>query len=405
MDRFEKLKGLFNKNLAQTSTNPLKLGFNRAEGIYLYDFHDNKYIDLISGISVSNFGHSNPSIKQAIKDQVDAFTHLMVYGEYITSPQTLLSEKILSTINKTECAIQQSQKLDNIYFVNSGSEAIEGALKIAKKFTGRNEIIALNNSYHGSTHGALSILGSSSYRQHFEPLLPNIKFINLNKEAELSQITKQTACVIIEIIQSEAGVITADQSYIELLNKRCKETGALLIIDEVQTGMYRTGTFCAFEHYNVQPDILVLAKGIGAGMPLGAFISSTNIMSCIKESPPLGHITTFGGHPVSCAASLAAFNLIDYNFTKSIVSKSELFKKLLKHNKIKEVRGMGLLLAVDFDDTQLNMNVINRCINKNIIVDWFLHNDKTMRIAPPLIITEDEIKNVCATIISILNAI
>lgn len=405
MDRFAKLKELFDNNIAQTSTNPLKLGFNKAEGIYLYDFNNNKYIDLISGISVSNFGHSNESIKQAIKDQVDAFTHLMVYGEYITSPQTLLAGKIVSTLKGSQQGIHEYKQLENVFFVNSGSEAIEGALKTAKKFTGRHEIIALNNSYHGSTHGALSILGSSTYRQHFEPLLPNVKFININQEAGLSQITKQTACVIIEIIQSEAGVVSAEQSYIKLLTKKCKETGALLIIDEVQTGMYRTGTFCAFEHYNISPDILVLAKGLGAGMPLGAFISSKNIMSSIKDNPPLGHISTFGGHPVSCAASLAAFNIPDDNFIKSISSKGRLFKQLLKHDKIKKVRGSGLLLAVDFGDTELNMQVINRCIDNKIIVDWFLHNDKAMRIAPPLIITEEEIKHVCETIVNILDII
>jgi acetylornithine/N-succinyldiaminopimelate aminotransferase len=383
---------LFFQHLAQTSDKPLALEIERAEGIYLFDNKGKSYIDLISGISVSNTGHRHPAVVNAVKEQLDKYMHLMVYGEYIQTPQVklaaLLAEILPATLN---CS----------YFVNSGSEATEGALKLAKRYTGRSEIIAFKNAYHGSTHGSLSVMGNEYFKQAFRPLLPDIRFIEFNKPKDLKYITNKTACVIAESIQGEAGIIIPDDSYMKALRKQCSDNGALLILDEVQTGLGRTGKMFCFEHYGIIPDIITLAKGFGGGMPLGAFISSTEIMKSLTNNPVLGHITTFGGHPVSCAAAFANLEVIKKEkLVEQVEKKKKLFQKYLKHKSIKSFRGKGLLIALEFENEKTNMNIINKCIDKGVILDWFLFAPHCMRIAPPLIITEDEIKGACEKIIS-----
>ena len=384
------LRQLFLANNAQTTDFPLLLEFEHAKGAYMYDAAGKAYLDLISGIGVSNIGHCNDEVVAAIKEQVDKYMHLMVYGEYVQSPQVHFAQKLVSLL---------PDALNSVYFVSSGSEATEGALKLAKRFTGRSGIIAFNNSYHGSTHGALTVMGNPEYKRGYGPLLPDVSFINFNNTADLSQITEKTACVIVETIQGEAGVRVPDLAYMQALRKRCTETGALLILDEIQAAFGRTGKMFAFEHFDIIPDILLLAKALGGGMPVGAFISSNEIMSSLKDNPLLGHITTFGGHPVCCAAGLAALNvLLKGDLITSVGNKGKLFHQLLIHPAIKEIRGKGLMLAVEFKDFTLNKKIIDRCIAHGVIADWFLHCDNSMRIAPPLIINTDEIVMACETI-------
>jgi acetylornithine/succinyldiaminopimelate/putrescine aminotransferase len=385
---------LFLQNVAQTSDFPLALEIEKAEGIYLYG-NGIKMMDLISGIAVSNVGHRHPKVVEAIKNQVDKYMHLMVYGEYIQSPQVKLAEALVKTLVKTN--------LDNVYFTNSGTEAVEGAMKIAKRFTNRTEIIAFNKSYHGSTQGALS-LGDEHFKRNFRPLLPSIQKIERNDFMDLEKITKKTAAVFFEPVGGESGIRVAEEAYLIALRKKCTEEGALLVFDEIQSGFGRTGKFWAYEHFGVYPDILLCAKGMGGGMPIGAFISSHKIMSVLKDNPILGHITTFGGHPVSCAASLATLNAIfDENMLAGIKQKSQLFKDLLIHPKIKEVRGKGLMLAVEFESFDILKKIIDKAIEKGVITDWFLYCDNSMRIAPPLIITENEIKEACQVILSCID--
>jgi len=385
------LRQLFLSHNAQTTDFPLLLEFERAEGIYMYDKRGKAYTDLISGIGVSNLGHSNPYVVNAIKEQLDKYMHLMVYGEYVQTPQVRFAEKLISLL---------PPNLQSVYFTNSGAEAVEGALKLAKRFTGRREIIAFQNSYHGSTHGALSIMGNEEFKQAYRPLLPGVNFIIFNNTGDLDKINDQTACVIIETIQGEAGVRVPDIEYIQALRKRCDETGALLILDEIQAAFGRTGHLFAFEHFDIVPDILLLAKALGGGMPVGAFIASNTIMSALKENPILGHITTFGGHPVCCAAGLAALEvLLNENLVPAVAEKAALFRKMLAHPAIKEIRGKGLMLAIEFESFELNKKIIDRCIEHGVITDWFLHCSNAMRIAPPLIITHDEIKNACEVIL------
>ncbi|TSJ40352.1 aspartate aminotransferase family protein [Mucilaginibacter corticis] len=389
------LRQLFLANNAQTTDFPLLLEFERAEGVYLYDSEGKAYIDLISGIGVSNLGHSNPKVIEAIKQQVDKYMHLMVYGEYVQTPQVRFAEKLVSVL---------PQNLQSVYFVNSGAEAVEGALKLAKRFTGRQQIIACKNSYHGSSHGALSVMGNEDFKQAYRPLLPGVSFIRFNNPADLELISTQTACVIIETIQGEAGIRVPDITYMQALRKRCDETGTLLILDEIQAALGRTGKLFAFEHFGIVPDILLLAKALGGGMPIGAFISSNNIMGALKENPILGHITTFGGHPVCCAAGLAALEvLLDENLVATVAEKEALMRKLLVHPAIKEVRGKGLMLAIELKDFDTNKKIIDRCIANGIITDWFLHCDNAMRIAPPLIITADEIEKACGVILEAIS--
>jgi acetylornithine/N-succinyldiaminopimelate aminotransferase len=381
------LRQLFLNNNAQTTNFPLLLEFERAEGVYIYDAEGKAYTDMISGIGVSNLGHSNPKVINAVKEQVDKYMHLMVYGEYVQTPQVRFAEKLTGILPKT---------LNSVYFTNSGAEAVEGALKLAKRFTGRPQIVAFNGSYHGSSHGALSVMGNEEYKQAYRPLLPGINFISLNHLPDLDLINEQTACVILETIQGEAGVRVPNDAYMQALRKRCTEVGALLILDEIQAAFGRTGKLFAFEHFGIEPDILLLAKALGGGMPVGAFIASTVIMSALKENPILGHITTFGGHPVCCAAGLAALEvLLDENLIAQVAEKETIIRQNLIHPAIKQIRGRGLLLAIEFESFELNKKIIDRCIENGIITDWFLHCSNSMRLAPPLIITNDQLLHAC----------
>lgn len=389
------LRQLFLANNAQTTNFPLLLEFERAKGIYLYDSEGKAYTDLISGIGVSSLGHGHPKVINAVKQQVDKYMHLMVYGEYVQTPQVLFAEKLVSVL---------PENLNSIYFVNSGTETVEGAIKLAKRFTGRQQIIACNNSYHGSTHGALSVMGNEEYKQAYRPLLPGISFINFNNTDDLQHITHETACVIIETIQGEAGVRVPDLEYMQALRKRCTETGTLLILDEIQAAFGRTGKLFAFQHFDIEPDVLLLAKALGGGMPIGAFITSTSIMGALKENPILGHITTFGGHPVCCAAGLAALEvLLEEDLTSGVAEKEALMRQLLVHPAIKQIRGKGLMLAIELENFEFNKKVIDRCIENGVITDWFLHCSNAMRIAPPLIITSTQIKEACAVILEAID--
>jgi acetylornithine/N-succinyldiaminopimelate aminotransferase len=388
------LRQLFLDHNAQTTRFPLLLEIESAKGVYLYDRQGKPYLDLISGIGVSNLGHSHPRVVDAVKQQAEKYMHLMVYGEYVQAPQVKFAEKLASLLPK---------QLQSTYFVNSGSEAIEGALKLAKRYTGRSEIIACKNSYHGNTHGALSVMGNEEYKQAYRPLLPGIQFINFNDPAQLDHITTKTACVLIETLQGEAGIRVPDSTYMQALQQRCAQTGTLLILDEIQVAFGRTGKLFAFEHFDIVPDILVLAKALGGGMPIGAFLSSNEIMSALSENPILGHITTFGGHPVCCAAGMAALEvLLDEKLIEQVDAKEVLFKQLLVHPAIKEIRGKGLLLAIELESFDHNKKVIDRCIEQGVIVDWFLHCSNSMRIAPPLIISHDEIAKACSVIVEAL---
>jgi len=389
------LRQLFLANNAQTTSFPLLLEFERAEGVYLYDSSGKGYMDLISGIGVSSLGHSNRDVINAIKEQVDKYMHLMVYGEYVQNPQVRFAEKIVSIL---------PPNLQSVYFTNSGSEAVEGALKLAKRSTGRQQVIACNNSYHGSTHGALSVMGNEEYKQAYRPLLPGVRFINFNNHDHLKFINNETACVIIETVQGEAGVRVPDAGYMQALRARCNEAGTLLILDEIQAAFGRTGKLFAFEHFGIVPDILLLAKALGGGMPIGAFIAAKNVMDVLKQNPILGHITTFGGHPVSCAAGLAALEvLMNENLVDTVTEKEQRFRKNLTHPAIKEIRGKGLMLAIEFESFDLNKKIIDRCIEHGIITDWFLHHGNAMRIAPPLIITRGEIDKACNVILEAIN--
>ncbi|WP_410219677.1 aspartate aminotransferase family protein [Pedobacter sp.] len=382
---------LFLKHNAQTSPNPLLLAFTRAKGIYMYDKDDKPYIDLISGIGVSNVGHCHPNIVEAVQLQAQTYMHLMVYGEYVQSPQVNFAKALAEVL---------PDNLTCTYFVNSGAEAVEGAMKLAKRYTGRAEIISCKNSYHGSTHGGLSLMGNETFKQAYRPLLPGISFIQFNDLPDLEKITIQTAAVFIETIQGEAGIVVPEKEYMQQLRKKCNETGTLLVLDEIQCGFGRTGKLFGFEHFGIVPDILLLAKGIGGGMPIGAFISSSEIMSVFTDNPVLGHLTTFGGHPVSCAAGLATLQtILQGQLVSDVESKGQLFKDLLKHPAILEIRGKGLMLAVAFNSYETNKKIIDACIEDGVVTDWFLHCDNAMRIAPPLIITREEIKTACEIIL------
>ncbi|TKB96474.1 aspartate aminotransferase family protein [Pedobacter cryotolerans] len=386
---------LFLKHNAQTSTTPLLLEFVKAKGIYMYDVEGKKYMDLIAGIGVSNVGHCHPTVVAAVQKQAETYMHLMVYGEFVQSPQVDFAKALASVL---------PANLSCTYLVNSGSEAIEGAMKLAKRYTGRTKLIACKNSYHGSTQGALSLMGNEEFKQAYRPLLPDVQFIEFNLLADLAKITTKTAAVFIETIQGEAGIRIPDESYLKALRAKCNETGTLLVLDEIQCGFGRTGKMFGFEHFGIVPDILLLAKGIGGGMPIGAFISSEEIMSVFSENPILGHITTFGGHPVSCAAGLATLKtIVDEDLVKDVAAKGKLFKSLLKHPAIREVRGKGLMLAAEFESYPILKQIIDGCIEDGIITDWFLHCSNSMRIAPPLIITEDEIRAACEIILKNIN--
>ncbi len=395
------LRQLFLRHQAQTSDFPLMLSLVKAEGIYLYDENNKAYIDFISGIAVSNVGHRHPDVVKAIKEQVDAYLHQMVYGEYLQSPQIKLARALSGTLKKL--LTKDSLLLDNVYFTNSGTEAVEGAMKLAKRYTGRFEFIACEKAYHGSTHGALA-LGEEQFKRNFRPLSPGVSKIRRNYFDDLAKINIRTAAVIIEPIGGEAGAIITDIEYMLALKQRCHQTGTLLIFDEIQSGFGRSGTFWAFEKFGFAPDILLTAKGMGGGMPIGAFIAPKAIMAVFKNNPILGHITTFGGHPVSCAAALATLSVVE-NILKSenIKAKGDLIKSSLNHPKILEIRGEGLMLAAEIGSFESLKMLIDKCIEKGLITDWFLYCDTAMRIAPPLVITHDEILKSCDIICSTLD--
>ena len=400
---------LFYNYLAQTSDFPLALDIDRAEGIYLYGANGEKYVDMISGIGVSNAGHRHPHVLKAIHQQLDKYMHLMVYGEYIETPQVKLAEALVRETYKVSENLIGLGELDNVYFTNSGAEAVEGAMKLAKRFTGRSEIISCFNAYHGSTQGALSLAGAEFFKRNFRPLLPDVRHIRFGVLEDLALITNRTAAIIIEVISGEAGVRVPDAAYHHALRARCTETGTLLVYDEIQTGFGRTGTFWAFEQFGVVPDILLCAKGMGGGMPIGAFISSKSIMAVFKNNPILGHITTFGGHPVSCASSLATLEVIQSEgLAESAVAKGQLIRELLQHPSIKEIRGKGLMLAVEFESFEVLKPIIDRAILRakqgtGVITDWFLFCDNSMRIAPPLVITDDQIREACNIILEAID--
>ena len=383
---------LFLQHVAQTSPAPLAIEIERAEGLYLYDPAGTTYLDLIGGISVCNTGHRHPRVVQAVKDQADRYLHLLVYGELVQSPQveyaTLLANHLPPSLN-------------SVYFTNSGAEATEGAMKLSKRITGRPEIVAFNHSYHGSTQGALSIMGDEYWRNAFRPLLPGIRHVEYNTLAALDAITERTACVIAETVQAERGVYAPDPAWLQALRRRCDHTGTLLVLDEIQAGFGRTGNLWGFSRYDVIPDILLLGKALGGGLPLGAFIADREKMAMLTDSPVLGHITTFGGHPLSCAAGLASMQvLLEEEYISTVAAKEKLFRELLVHAAIREVRSAGLLIAVEFENFETNKRIIDACIAKGLLTDWFLFAPQCMRIAPPLTITEEEIKTSCSIILS-----
>lgn len=382
-------------HLAQTTDFPLAIEVVKAEGVYLYGPNGERYLDLISGIGVSNVGHRHPKVTAAIHQQVDTYLHLMVYGEYIQSPQTLLAKALVDTLPPS---------LDNVYLVNSGSEAIEGALKLAKRYTNRRELISCTNAYHGSSQGALSVGGNELFKRAYRPLLPGTSQIFYGSFSDLEKITSETAAVVIETIQGEAGIRVACTAYFQALRARCTETGTLLILDEIQAGFGRTGTFWAFEQFEIVPDILVCAKGMGGGMPIGAFIANKELMGVFKNNPLLGHITTFGGHPVSAAASLATLKVLqEENLIEQVAAKASLFRSLLIHPQIKAFRNQGLMMALEFESFDVLKPIIDRAINLGVITDWFLFCDDSMRIAPPLTITTEQIQEACTLILQAID--
>ena len=362
-----------------------------AEGLFLYDPSGKSYMDLISGIGVSSLGHRHPAVLEAILKQTEKYLHTMVYGEYVLSPQVELATYLASILPAT---------LDSTYFTNSGTEATEGAMKLAKRYTGRYEIIAAKNAYHGSTQGAASMMSDDYFTQAYRPLLPGIKHITYNNWADIEQITTSTAAVFLEVIQAESGITLPENQYLQAIREQCTKTDTLLVFDEIQTGCGRTGSMFAFEQYKVVPDILLLAKGMGGGMPIGAFIASKHIMQVLSKNPLLGHITTFGGHPVSCAAALATLKTIaTQQLYHTVQHKEELFRAQLQHPLIKEIRSKGLMMAVELASFEIVQEVIKRCLEKGLIIDWFLFNSHSLRIAPPLTITDAEIKEACHKIL------
>ena len=388
---------LFLEHVAQTSETPLCFEVSKAEGVYLMNENGKKHIDLIGGISVCNVGHGNEKVKKAIHEQVEKYMHVMVYGEVIMSPQVEYAKALASYL---------PEKLNSIYFTNSGSEATEGAMKLAKRVTGRSKIISFKNSYHGSTQGALSVMGSEYWQQAYRPLLPNIFQFEYGSQESIDAIDEQTACIILEPVQSEAGVLVPDTNWLNAVRKKCDETGCLLILDEIQTAFGRTGNLFRFQTINIIPDILLLGKALGGGMPMGAFVSSKMNMDLFAINPVLGHITTFGGHPVCCAAGKAGFDfLIENKLYESVAKKEALFHSLLIHSAIKKINSCGLLMAIEFDSYETNKKIIDQCILNGVFTDWFLFASNCLRIAPPLIISEEEIKEACFIILKSIDEI
>ena len=386
------LRQLFLTHVAQTSTAPLALEIVKAEGCQLIEASGKRYLDLIGGISVANVGHRHPKVVEAIKRQADDYLHVMVYGEFVQSPQvqyaSLLTQHLPSSLN-------------SVYFTNSGAEAVEGAMKLAKKATGRTEIVAFQASYHGSTQGALSIIGDERWRNAYRPLLPGIHHLRYNSFEDLRLITEQTACVIAETVQAEAGVKPPAKAWLQALQNRCKEVGGLFILDEIQAGFGRTGKLWGFQNFGVEPDVLLLGKALGGGLPLGAFIADKKLMDCLTNNPVLGHITTFGGHPLCCAAGKAALEaLLEERMIDEVKEKETLFLSLLHHPAIKSVSSFGLWIAIEFENFEANKKIIDTCIEQGLLTDWFLFAANSLRISPPLVITEEQIRTACAVILT-----
>ena len=382
------------ENLAHTNQHPYRIDVSHAKGVYIFDTDGKQYYDFISGIAVSNLGHQHPTVVNAIKSQLDKYMHVMVFGEFHQAPQVNLAKKLNDVL---------PDGLDVSYFVNSGTEANEAALKLAKRFTGRSKMISFKGAYHGNTHGSMSVSFNEYKKFQFRPLLPDVHFINFNDESEFEKIDEITACVIVEPIQGDAGVRIPNPNYLKNLKKRCEEVGALLIFDEIQTGFGRTGKLFAFEHFDVVPDILTIAKGFGGGMPIGAFVSSHRIMETLSYHPPLGHITTFGGHPVCCAAALANLEVLTSgNIINEVESKGALIESLLQHPSVLEIRRKGLFFAIQMKDADTVAKVVIKCKEKGLLSFWFLSNPDSFRIAPPLIISEGEIRNATTIIRSVM---
>jgi len=391
------LKKDFFKYQAQTSSNPLAIEILKAVDNYVYNINGKKYLDFIAGVSANTLGHNHPAISQAIKNQVDNYTHVMVYGEFIQKPQVELAKLLAQNLPKS---------LETVYVTNSGTEATEGAIKLAKRYTGRYEIIAAKNGYHGNTQGSMSVCGAETQNSAFRPLIPGVKFISFNNEVDLTKITTKTAAVILETIQGGAGFIVPKNNYLQKVKKQCEKVGALLILDEIQSGIGRTGKLFGFKNYNVIPDIIVTGKGLGGGMPIGAFIASYNMMASLRENPKLGHITTFGGHPVITAAAVATLSeLLNSNLMELTLKKEKLFRKLLIHPLITEIRGKGLMLAVIVESSDIASKVILKSLEKGLLLFWLLFEGKAIRITPPLTISEKEIINGCTIINDCLNEI
>ena len=390
----EILRKQFLQHVGQTSPAPMMIEVERAEGVFFYTPEGKPYYDLVSGVSVNNVGHGNRAVVEAVQRQAADYMHIMVYGEMVERPQVEFARLLAESL---------PEPLDTVYFLNSGAEAVEGALKLAKRYTHRTEMISMRRAYHGSTHGAMSMMGEpegEEWKNAFRPLLPDTKAIDFNSFADLEQITERTACVLCEPVQGEAGVRVPQDGYLQALRKRCDEVGALLIFDEIQVGMGRTGEMFAMQKYGVTPDIVCLAKALGGGMPLGAFVSSQKIMSTLTHNPVLGHITTFGGHPVCCAAGLAAMKFLqEGKVVEDVERKGAMFVELLKdHPAVKEIRRSGLLMAVELGESAKLYRLMDLFIEEGILSDWFLYCDTAFRISPPLIITDDEIRNCVALI-------
>ncbi|MDX5583670.1 MAG: aminotransferase class III-fold pyridoxal phosphate-dependent enzyme [Aureibaculum sp.] len=389
------MKTDFLKYQAQTSTHPLGLEISHANGSYVYDTNNKEYLDFIAGVSANSLGHNHPVIKNAILVQLEKYTHVMVYGEFVQKPQVELC-KYLSKHLPSE--------LQSVYLTNSGTEATEGALKLAKRYTGRSEIIAAKNAYHGNTQGAMSICGNEQQNSAYRPLIPGAKFISFNSENDIQHITNRTAAVILETIQGGAGFIVPINDYLLKVKKRCNDVGALLILDEIQTGIGRTGKLFGFENYHVAPDILIVGKGLGGGMPIGAFIASTEMMAVFKKNPALGHITTFGGHPLIAASALATCKeIVDSNLIEEASDKEKLFRKLLRHDAIKEIRGKGLMLAIIMESPGIASKVILKALENGLLLFWLLYEDNAIRITPPLNISNDEIKKGCSILLNVIS--
>jgi acetylornithine/N-succinyldiaminopimelate aminotransferase len=388
----------FSNHLAQTSPYPIGIEVDRAEGCYLWDKNGKRYLDLISGIAVNNIGHRHPHVVAAIKNQVDKYLHVIPYGEFSQDPQNQLADKLASLL---------PDQLNCSYFVNSGTESIEAALKLAKRVTGRHEIVAMKKSYHGATHGSLSVTGNEIKKQQFRPFVPGVSFIDFNDESAVDQITERTAAVLVEPIQGDAGVRIPNQSFLKALRDRCNETGAQLIFDEIQTGIGRTGTLFAFEQFDVIPDILCTAKAFGGGMPIGAFISSKAKMEMLTHDPVLGHITTFGGHPVCCAAALASLEVLTEkeSWLSEVKAKGERIKNALVHKNIKEVRQFGLMLAVELSTEEQVVQVIDQLLERGIFGFYFLSCRNAFRLAPPLCITNEQIDWACEQILECIKGL